>query len=112
CMEIGTSCISSVRRCAVTMTSVIPSLVDSLVPAACSCAGAATEAPPRMAATAYEIFDFIRCLPQNRYYCRAGLPVVSRLDMTTRPCDLIYTSGRSYAPARAHVIGYRGADWL
>src|SRR5215472_16436831 len=65
-MEIGTSCIFSVRRCAVTMTSAIPSLVDSLVLGVCSCAEAATAVPPRMAATAYEIFDFI-CLPLPKH---------------------------------------------
>jgi hypothetical protein len=52
----------SVRRCAVTVTSISASLGASpaaLVSAARATGIAAQEAPLRMAATAYEIFEFI-----------------------------------------------------
>src|SRR5215471_1970749 len=87
CMEIGTSCILSVRRCAVTITSVMPSLAVVSVLVACSCAETATVVPPKMAATAYEIFDFIGLPPQIRHRGCAALPAPERLDMTPRRCD-------------------------
>src|SRR5215469_11607612 len=87
CMEIGTFCMFSVRRCAVTITSVMPSLAVVSVLVACSCARAATEVPPRMAATAYEIFDFIGLPPQIRHHGCAAMPAPDRLDLTPRRCD-------------------------
>jgi hypothetical protein len=51
----------SLRRCAVTVTSISTSeLPDALVSAvSAGAAAAAAEAPPRMAAIAYEILEFI-----------------------------------------------------
>src|SRR5215468_6054776 len=62
-IEIGTSCMFSVRRCAVTVISASASDPVSLPPAA-GAAAAAAEVPLRIAATAYEIFEFIACPPR------------------------------------------------
>jgi hypothetical protein len=40
-----------------------------------------------MAATAYEIFDFIGLPPQIRHYGCADMPAPDRLDLTLRRCD-------------------------
>src|SRR6267154_1356326 len=63
CMEIGTSCMFSVRRCAVTTTS---SRVSAPAPALLvegSAACVPKDAPASTAATAYEIFEFIESSP-------------------------------------------------
>src|SRR2546421_5262914 len=49
----------SVRRCAVTVISSSAPVPASVPPVAGSAAYAAQDEPPRMAATAYEIFEFI-----------------------------------------------------
>jgi len=52
CIEIGTSCMFSVRRCAVTVISVSASEPASLAPAAGAAPTAVAEVPLRIAATA------------------------------------------------------------
>src|SRR5207253_6282261 len=52
----------------------------SVVPAAGSAAAALTDAPPRMAATAYEIFERMADSPQRTRWIR-------RSDATLRACD-------------------------
>src|SRR5580704_4517177 len=60
---MGTFCMLSLRRCAVTVISTSPSewvsVLVTVVSAACTTAEAPQEAPARMAATAHEIFEFI-----------------------------------------------------
>jgi hypothetical protein len=55
-----------VRRCAVTVISASVSVAASVLPVARSAADAPKDAPPKMAATAYEIFGFIVLSLDNR----------------------------------------------
>src|ERR1700761_1667470 len=72
CIEIGTSWILSERRWAVTVISCSASELGpaSLPPAGVSAAEAPKETLPRIAATAYETFDFI-AIPPRAFYGRS-----------------------------------------
>src|ERR1700751_3202099 len=92
------------------MTSVIPSLVVSVVPGVCSCAQVATEVPPRMAATAYEIFDFICVPPQKPGIAASPASPAYRWKMMPGSRDGIYNAallkdGRTRMIAVAGSLG-------
>src|SRR5262249_14311414 len=74
CMEIGTFCMLSVRRCAVTVISSRTPALTSAFSLAGAAADAAEDTALKMAATAYETFELIAQPPWNFFWAPGARP--------------------------------------
>src|SRR5439155_12911794 len=101
CIEIGTFCMLSVRRCAVTVISSSAPVAASVPPVAGSAAYAAQDEPPRMAATAYEIFEFIADPLDSMCTTAAPASPALRPEGAARPCGYSKTRARAASPLTA-----------